>query len=329
MIRSITPDMPLKVLGFTDTHLDDYPGCFRTTVKLMRETIAAEKPDMVVFVGDNVTGGDNRERAYELTHLMTGLNVPWAPVLGNHEGDNPASVRREDMLRIFMESPCCLLKDVAARLDDGSPVWGFGNYSVPLYDISGIMCHRLVFMDGGSDMNREDMIRFGWGDREKPFDDYLKPSQIAWYAQTVRNDKCTSTVFCHIPLPEFSEAEKNGELLSGRNMESVCCSPHNSGMFAEMLQHGKTKVFVAGHDHINTARYLYKGIRLAYNRMSGLSSYNVVSKQLADKLLQGCSVYRIHADGMVDFDDVVYEDRFPQFRDEIYAVIRTPDKPST
>ena len=52
MIRKITKDRPLKVLGFTDTHLDGYPGCYRMTSKLLRETIETEKPDLVVFVGD-------------------------------------------------------------------------------------------------------------------------------------------------------------------------------------------------------------------------------------------------------------------------------------
>jgi len=89
---------------------------------------------------------------------------------------------------------------------------------------------------------------------------------------------------------------------------------------------GKTVAFVAGHDHINSAHYMYRGVRLIYNRMSGLSSYNVVSKRLSDKLMQGCSAYCIHHDGRVTFDEIIYEDRYPQYHDEIYAVIRTPDK---
>jgi hypothetical protein len=92
---------------------------------------------------------------------------------------------------------------------------------------------------------------------------------------------------------------------------------------------GIAKAFVSGHDHINVSRYLYKGVELIYNRMSGLSSYNVVSKKLADKLMQGCSVYYIHEDGKVTYDDILYEDAFPQYHDDIYAVIRTPDKPAT
>lgn len=317
MIRRATPLRPVKVLGFTDTHLDDYPGCRRTTMKLMRETIEAEKPDLVVFVGDNVTGGDNRARAHEFAELMTDLGVPWAPVLGNHEGDNPASVSRGEMIGIFRTSPLCLIPETVHDITD---------YSVPIYNAGGEMCFRLIFMDGGSDMSREDMVRFGWGDWEKPYDDYLKPGQIEWYRREIQGDQCPSMVFCHIPIPEFRDAMREGALISGGNLENVCSSPHNSGMFDAMTDMGKTVAFVAGHDHINSGHYMYRGVRLIYNRMSGLSSYNVVSKRLSDKLMQGCSVYYIHHDGRVTFDEIIYEDRYPQYHDEIYAVIRTPDK---
>lgn len=56
--------------------------------------------------------------------------------------------------------------------------------------------------------------------------------------------------------------------------------------------------------------------------MSGMSSYNVISKKLADRLLQGCAVYTIDAAGQVSYGDILYEDRYPQYHDEIYAVIR-------
>lgn len=329
MMRKITENKPLKILGFTDTHIDDWPGCHHMTIKLMRETIETEKPDMVVFVGDNVTGGDNRARAEEFTQVMTELNIPWAPVLGNHEGDNPLSVSREEMMRIFMTSPCCLMPSVKIYLPDGTEVWGHGNYSVPIYSEDGKLCHRFVFMDGGAYMAREDMVRFGMNAEDDPPYDYIKENQIEWYRREVGNDECPSTVFCHIPLPEYEDAIKYGEHISGINYEGICCSTYNSGMFDAMLTEGKTKLFVCGHDHINDSRYLYKGIYLMYNRMGGMSSYNTISTRRTDRLLKGCSVYYVHADGSIAFDDILYEERYPEYRDDIYAVIRTPDKKSS
>ena len=67
---------------------------------------------------------------------------------------------------------------------------------------------------------------------------------------------------------------------------------------------------------------MYRGIRLVYNRMSGMSSYNVISKGLSDRLIQGCSIYDVYADGHVEYGDIFYEDRYGAYRDEIMKVIR-------
>ena len=39
MLRKITSDKAFKILGFTDSHLDDYADRFDVTLKLMVETI--------------------------------------------------------------------------------------------------------------------------------------------------------------------------------------------------------------------------------------------------------------------------------------------------
>ncbi len=329
MIRKITKERPLKVLGFTDTHLDGYPGCYAMTKKLLKETIETEQPDLVVFVGDNVTGGDNLERAHDFTRLMTELNVPWAPAIGNHEGDNPESISREEMISIFMTSPNCMIPSVKAKLPDGTDVWGVANYSVPLYNEEGKVCHRFIFMDGGDGMSDEDKVRLGFQDYPRFVYDFIKDNQIAWYREEIKNDECPSMIFCHIPLPEHEDAVEKGELLAGYNLEGICCSRYNSGMFAAMKEEGKTMAFVVGHDHVNASRYLYEGVQFIYNRMSGFSSYNAISSKGKDKLMQGCSIYYIHEDGQVTFDEIIYEDRYPQYHDDIYAVIRTKEKPAT
>ena len=317
MIRTVTETSPLKILGFTDCHLDDGAPCLTATMKLLRETIETEAPDLVVFVGDTVTGGDNRKRTEDFTELMTSLGIPWCPVLGNHEGDNPYSVTREEMVRIFRTSPTCMIPENASAASGR-----YTDYVIDLRNDAGEICHKLIFLDGGTDMTDEEMAQYGLSHLTKRPDNCLTEAQIGWYRQQVRKDDCPSTVFCHIPLPEFVEGFEKGELLAGNNLERICHSPYNSGMFDAMLEEGRTTAFVCGHDHINDSHVLYRGIRLIYNRMSGLSSYNVISKKLGNKLLQGCTVYTIHADGTTEYGDIFYEDRYPQYREEIYRVIR-------
>jgi len=323
VIRKITNESPLRILSFTDTHMDDNYDCYVWTLRLLRETIEAEKPDLVIFVGDNVTGGAGAaQRAEELTRLMTGLDVPWCPVLGNHEGDNPDTISRAGMAEIFRSSPRCLLPAGKPRTADGRVLFGDTNYAVPLYNSEGRVCHKLIFLDGGNAMSDEDRRRLGFVEVSRFPYDFIKEEQIAWYREEMRRDDCKSMVFCHIPLPEYHDAVRKGELICGGKRENICSPLYNSGMFEAMLEEGRTVAFVAGHDHINDFRVRYRGIQLIYNRMSGFSSYNVLSKRKGDRLLQGCSVYTIDFEGNVAFGDIVYEDRYPQYHDAIHAVIR-------
>ena len=322
MIRRITPDRPLRILGFTDTHINGTEATDTWTLRLIRETIEAEKPDLAVFVGDNVTGGKGGELAERFAGMMTALKTPWCPVLGNHEGEDPDCVNRAGMTEIFRRSPYCLTPPGRTRTADGRVLFGDTNYAVPLYDDKGRVCHKLIFLDGGDGMSEADRRRLGLEHPPRYPYDYLKDEQIAWYREEMRRDDCPSMVFCHIPLPEFRTAAEEGRLLAGKKRESICSPIYNSGMFDAMLEEGKTLAYAAGHDHVNDFRILYRGIQLVYNRMSGISSYNVISEKLGDRLIQGCSVYTIDARGGVTFGDIFYEDRYPGYHDGIYAVIR-------
>ena len=75
MIRKISSDKPLKVIGFTDTHIDDYADRLEVTLKMIQVAVKEEKPDLILFVGDNVTGGDNRARAERFEQMMTELST--------------------------------------------------------------------------------------------------------------------------------------------------------------------------------------------------------------------------------------------------------------
>lgn len=317
MLRRISADKPFRILSFTDMHLSGHANRDDWTECLLCETVQEEKPDLIVFVGDNVTGGDNLARARAFADCMTGLGVPWCPILGNHEGDNPASIGRRQMMDIFAASPTCCIPPDAAKYGDGRM-----DYAVSLKNAEGNVVCKLLFMDCGKDMTYEELRPYGL---ETPVDKAyacLSHAQIDWYREQVHGCACPSIVFCHVPLPEYRLAAEENAVISGGNREKICCSPCNSGMFDAMLRAGSTVAFVAGHDHINDSHMLYRGVRLVYNRMSGYDSYNVLSEHKGDKLLQGCSVYTIHVDGAIEYGDIVYEDRYPQYRAQILQVIR-------
>ena len=315
MIRKITKDKPLRILGFTDLHLDNNKPCAYWTEKLLIETVCSEKPDLIVFVGDNVTGGDNRSRSERFAKIITGLETPWCPILGNHEGDNPFSITRKEMADIFRSSPTCLLPAE-------TPASGETNYEISLINDENRIVHKLIFLDSGMIMTEDDRQKYAPDCTKKEPDDFIKPDQIKWYLSFANADDCPSTLFVHVPLSEYKEAVLSGELLSGANRESICVCPYNSGLFSAVLAAGKTRNIVCGHDHVNDSHMLYKGVRLIYNRMSGFSSYNAISKKVAPRLLQGASVYTVHHNGSMTFSDIFYEDMYPGYMPEIYKVIR-------
>jgi len=322
MIRPIAKDHPMKILGFTDMHLDHMEDRCNLAIKLLKKTIQTETPDLVVFVGDNVTCYDDEELVREFTSVMAELQVPWCPVLGNHEGDSEGQISREQMADILRHAPYCLMPEKMPTLSDRSPVWGNTNYAVPILDAEGRVCFKLIFLDGGSDLSDEELACYGLTRTKKSEYDFLKDSQIAWYREEMKKDDCPSMIFCHIPLPEFKDAWEHGQLLAGGKLENICCSCKNNGMFDAMCEEGKTIAYITGHDHINDFRVLYKGIQLSYNRMSGYSSYNIISKRQGEKLMQGCSVYYVDVNGQVTFDDIIYHDRYPQDRNKMYQVIQ-------
>ena len=305
-------DEDFKVLGFTDTHLDHNREKGTVTLEYVIRNIVNEKPDLVVFVGDNVTSSFNARRAKQLCRVMEDLGVYWTCVLGNHEGDNPWSISRKKMVRLFSSYPHCLIEADEKHTGDGEPVWGVGNHILNLADAEGRVTRSLIFLDGGNEMTEADREEFaaeieagnGRGD------DYVKESQIRWVRENVaaiREQSASedappvrSTVFVHIPLPEFklayeeltgehevspeniplyNEPNENGDMiLTGQRRETVCCSGHNGGLFDALLDLGSVDLVVCGHDHINDFVLRYRGVTLAYNVPSGYSSYNLLTK---------------------------------------------------
>lgn len=306
-------DGDFKIIAFSDLHFDTWTKKTRVTMDTMISNIMREQPDMVIFVGDIITSSNNKGRLKQVCEVLEKLNVYWAPILGNHEGDNIRSVSRKEICEIYDSYPHCLMDAGVRKLADGTEVWGNGNYVVNIQKADGTVKQSLIFLDGGDRLSKEDAKKFGLDEEDY---DYIKPSQINWYKETIAklDEGVKSMMFVHIPLPEYTKAyEELGEdALIGVRFESEGASTYNSGMFDAIKEAGSTQAVIAGHDHVNDYRVLYDGVWLCYNRNSGYSSYNVVSKGLGDNLIQGCSIYTISDEGSITFGDVINADIYPQ-----------------
>lgn len=130
------------------------------------------------------------------------------------------------------------------------------------------------------DVNNNKYIAVGTGY------DYIKENQIHWYEYMVKGlteyngTPVESTLFIHIPLPEYNMAAKIYEPINdgftkdengnfGMLREPICSPYYNSGMFEKIVELNSTKNVICGHEHKNNFSVLYRGVRLTYATKTG------------------------------------------------------------
>ena len=100
-------DKTFKIAQFTDMHLDPskprrLAEAEKTFARLDR-ILATERPDLVVFTGDVVTGAPAEGMWRRLLDTMTARRVPFCVVLGNHDSEQDLS--RQQIGRIVTSCP--------------------------------------------------------------------------------------------------------------------------------------------------------------------------------------------------------------------------------
>lgn len=258
---SFKNDGTFKIVQFTDMHYMHGNPQSDTTLMLIPRVLDTEKPDMVVFTGDIVTGKEVREGWDAITQFVIDRQIPFAVTLGNH--DHEQGVTREEIADIVTNYPFNInrLSEVSQGrvMDNVIPVYSSGK---PLKEAALIYC-----FDTGAYSPIDGVSGYDW----------LTTQQIEWYRQqsihyTVKNNfqPLPALAYFHIPLPEYTLAfndEKN--VRYGIRNEDECPPALNSGMFFSMREMGDVMGTFVGHDHVNNYIVKYQGIALAYGHFSG------------------------------------------------------------
>ncbi len=289
------PGEDFVILNITDVQLKDKESndaegelAMKTIDKLVNDT----QPDLITVTGDNAWG----MVAYiQLIEKLDSYGIPWAPVMGNHDGENLFNEfwAGEE----FVEADNCLFKF-------GPEGMGDGNYIINIMQ-NGLPVQTLYMLDTHS------------GAEEGGYD-HLWQNQIDWYKWAVNGIKekagynVPSIAFMHIPCREYKDAwkaaqynESTGEYDNilykftsfGVNHEAVCCPNTNNGFFQTCLDLGSTKNIVSGHDHVNSSSILYKGIRLTYGLKTGAGCY-------WEKEMNGGTTLTVNSLGMVTTEHI-------------------------
>ena len=290
-------DSDFKVLMFTDTHLNGKKETDIQTVSYIVKNITEQKPDLVIFGGDNVSSGFNKKRNNEFAQLMEKLGIYWAAVLGNHEGDGLFAVSREENVEIFSSYDYCLMRNGAKDID------GNGNYTINILGNDNKIRQVFFFMDSGSYMTDESKKEYGVTKDGEVYDG-VKTSQVEWYKSkhdslTAEYGEFKSVTVVHIPPYQAEKEYSEGDFLYGEKREGVCESGFDSGILDAMIEKGSAQAVYFGHDHVNNFGVMYKNILLSYIQPSGYGVYNMQSKFDApeNEWIQGATLINIKADG--------------------------------
>jgi len=305
-------DGNFKILVFSDVQ-ENYP-ILDETIAYMEHYLDTEKPDLVLFTGDNHYGGHGNPGMTKetmilyLTQLaepMESRGIPWAQVYGNHaEGaytvDNHVS--KEEQQGIF--------ESFDYNVSKKGCVSGVGNYVLPiLRSDSDEVAYNVFCMD-----SHDYLYKY---EGEHPYEDgfelednaILGPiysgavydtihmDQIAWYWDTsvalenYNGKSIPAMMMFHIPLWEMSYISENREQTGfvGTKGEAIQAPEINSGLFWALYERGDVKTVINGHCHVNDFQGEYMGITMAF-------SAAITGTQYFDPNTKGVRIVTINQD---------------------------------
>lgn len=253
-----------KILQLTDTHIcwenqEEYAKALAQECYMLD----TEKPDVVIFTGDVVTGIGADSSWVSFLKPMDERGIPFVITLGNHDREQELTERQ--LADIVLSHPMSLNTAKSGWLDD---------IALEVKSSSGDGVAALLYcMDSGDyTINETVSSSYGW----------FRWDQVEWY----RNTSFAYTnahggvpypaySFFHIPLLEYGETYGTGPVVSGVREEDECPGFLNTGLFSAFVECGDVHASFAGHDHVNDYVVKKDDVYLIYGRFSGRNTtYN-------------------------------------------------------
>ena len=301
-IVKIPADEKLRILQITDMQIIDASQCRRPdrlSPKAMeawsplcvekncyshiKDLVTQTAPHLIIVTGDIVYGefDDSGRILHEFVEFMEKLNIPWAPVFGNHDKESRIGI--DAICEIYENAPNCLFQTETQDFEDGE-----SNYAVKVY--RGEELVEMVYMldTKGCTSATEQSIRRQRGITEGQCR-FIE--QKAEKAKAEAGKTVPAIVAYHIPTEEFFDAfaEKGYPVAEGivigvtvpahegdfgafyEKDFKIASSPEN---FAERLVGcGVNGVFV-GHEHNTNTSVMWKGIRWTFGLKCGTYDYH-------------------------------------------------------
>lgn len=284
-------DHKFKIMQIADTQ--EIPAVSPDTLSLINNALDREKPDLVIFTGDQIKGYSKKfkkdpaiiESTIDiLVEPIAKRNIPFMVTYGNH--DAQCGVDNRGQYKFYAKYDNFISGDLRNSDDVGTA--DIQIYSStedkPVFELYIIDSHGKA-KDGA-----------GYAPVDK--------EQIEWYVsrreqlKAENGDYLPSLVFQHIPVPEFFDVIKkvpkgtkgavpaygaheneyfvlNDETIveGGFMLESPASPDVNTGEFEAMSEKGDVLGIYVGHDHNNSFVVKYKGVDLGYTQGAGFNVY--------------------------------------------------------
>ena len=250
----------------------------------IRDVVAQTSHHLIILTGDIVYGefDDSGRVLHEFVDFMDTLEIPWAPVWGNHDLESAAGLYYA--VSILEGARNCLFSTETEDISDGT-----GNYAVRIY--RGEKLYRIVYMLDSHGCR-------------KAYDEYARIpksitegqiqmiERIASECEAEARETVPAIAAWHIPTAEFFEAyeelgyeNKVGTKIGvtvkahkgdfGVIMEEASAPSTRPERFLERLKKcGVVGVFVGHHHNINTSVF-WQGIRWTMGLKTGTYDYHI------------------------------------------------------
>ncbi len=286
---SFNSDGKFKIMMINDTQ-DVGKGNDERTVKFINAALDAENPDLVVFVGDQLSdvypAASKEDFELALNNILQPVEdrgIPFMVTLGNHDHDREATLAEDAQYEIYNSYSMCI------NANNGTDHFTF---NAPVYGTDGEMKFNIYMMDTN---NKADEGGYAG----------INAEQLAWYNKVSAELKAEnggeavpSLLFQHVPVKEiyslFSECKWNtdGAIYSRRDKkwytlntdyvtegtlgEAPCSENFDviTGQYEAWLANGDIMGAFFAHDHVNNfVGVNADGIKMGYNGGTGFRAY--------------------------------------------------------
>ena len=297
------------------------------TINLITSALDKEKPDLVVYSGDQIwkksSFKGNRDTVKsvlgELTKPVRDRSIPFTVCFGNH--DRQVGLSNEEQFGIYKEFDC-FIGESEKDID------GVANHVIEIYN-GEELSFLLYLIDSHSN------LKIGY--------DCVHENQIEWYKKTrdayeqKYGHLIPSVVIQHIPLCEIFELlcevkkgtkgavrgfrthanrfyvlNKDKVNADGFMKESPADPQNNSGEFSAFKEKGEVLGVYFGHDHNNSFNGKVDGIDLGYTQGAGFHIYGPGKDR-------GVRIIELKKNGALDTYDL-------RFRDLVGNKVKEPFK---